>query len=140
MVVESKQKSTPQKNKSKKSHPSRRLPQTNQHLHASRFEDLPEVKIDHPGHRCTSGSPPGYLVAGLGGMKKNIHTPFDVSKQTFTSTSCTSIFKVSESFNNKGLGPCRSVSARICKPGGLKRSYRMLLKETTSNFWSADSG
>ena len=58
-----KKKSTPKKTKSKKNHPSTRMPQTNQHLHASRFEDLPGVKVT-----------PVILWKVLGGMKKQHDT------------------------------------------------------------------
>lgn len=83
-------------------------PQTNQHLHASRFEDLP-------------GSPPSPVLLWQvwGDEKKHPHTISCIQKK-IRSTSCTSILKVSKSFRiSTKAFHCRFVSAKIWqKPGG----------------------
>lgn len=74
------------------------------------------------------------------GMKKNIHTLFDVSKK-IRSTSCTSILKVSRSFR---------ISTRAFIAGLFLRRFVRNLEDPTKglykmvferdHFWSADSG
>ena len=96
-------------------------PQTNQHLHASRFEDLP-------------GRPPPFSCGRYGGMKKSIHTHFDVFKNR---TSDQQVAPQFWRYLNHFVYQQRPFIAGHQDLSETWRTKEVILRD---HFWSADSG